>query len=115
MRRVVLLCVHFSRNLAYYRAGHGRLTSGSPPFWRTIDGNFLDMAVLEWCKLLGDRTGKHSWAMVVTDRSGFEAGLLAHLRSSEGEFASYIDEIRGYRDKFLAHLDELAVMEFQQG
>jgi hypothetical protein len=46
LRRVVLLYTLFSRNLAYYRAGHGRLTSESPPFWKTVDGNFLDMAVL---------------------------------------------------------------------
>jgi hypothetical protein len=47
LRRVVLPCKHFSRNLVYYRAGHGRLTSESPPFWITVDGTFLDMAVLE--------------------------------------------------------------------
>lgn len=111
LRRVVLLCAHFTRNLAYYRAGHGRLTKTSPPFWLTVDGNFLDMAVLEWCKLLADPKGNHFWAKVVTDKAHFEAELLSHLGVGEGEFASYIGQMRDYRDKFLAHLDDLNQMD----
>ena len=111
LRRVVLLCVHFSRNLAYYRAGHDRLTNASPSFWITIDGNFLDMAVMEWCKLFGDQKGRHSWVKVVTDRSRFEAELLSHLGISPRELEGYVNEMRIYRNKFLAHLDDLPVMD----
>jgi hypothetical protein len=111
LRRVVLLCAHFSRNLAYYRAGHGRLTNTSSQFWITVDGNFLDMAIIEWCKLLGDQRGNHCWANVVTDPSRFEAELLRHLGINADELAGYINETRTYRDKFLAHLDDLRVMD----
>jgi hypothetical protein len=111
LRRVMLLCAHFARNLAYYRAGHGRLTKTSPQFWITIDANFIDMAVIEWCKLLGDRKGKHFWANVVTDPSRFERAMLVHLGATEDELAAYIEEMRTYRDKFLAHLDDLHVMD----
>jgi hypothetical protein len=111
LRRVVLLCAHFSRNLAYYRAGHGRLTGASPQFWITIDGNFLDMAVLEWCKLFGNPRDGYYWAKVVTDPSHFEAELLSHLGISADELARYVDQMRTYRDKFLAHLDDLSKME----
>ena len=111
LRRVVLLCVHFSRNLAYYRAGHGRLTQKSPQFWITLDGNFLDIAVLEWCKLIGDRKGKHYWAKTVTDPSRFEAELQSHLGIDGDELAGYVDEMCTYRDKFIAHLDDLRVMD----
>jgi hypothetical protein len=110
LRRVVLLCVHFARNVAYYRAGHGRLANTSPPFWITIDGNFLDTAVMEWCKLFGDSKDKHAWAKVVTDAAEFKATLLGHLGITDAEFATYVKEMRGYRDKFLAHLDDLLVM-----
>jgi hypothetical protein len=110
LRRVVLLCAHFSRNLAYYRAGHDRLTNASSSFWITIDANFLDAAVLEWCKLLGDPKGKHFWAEVVTDPSRFEAKLLSHLGIRPGELAGYV-KMRAYRDQFLAHLDDLSEME----
>jgi len=91
---VVLLCAHFARNLAYYRAGHSRLTRTSPPFWITIDANFIDMAVIEWCKLFSDRRGKHFWANVVTDPSGFERAMLAHLGVTTDELASYVYEMR---------------------
>ena len=111
LRRVVLLCVHFTRNLAYYRAGHGRLSKTSPPFWKTIDANFIDMAVIEWCKLLGDRKGKHFWANVVTDPARFETEMLSHLGVTPSQFAAYVDEMRAYRDKFLVHLDDLKVMD----
>ena len=30
VQRRVLLCTHFARNMAYYRAGHHRLTKASP-------------------------------------------------------------------------------------
>ena len=107
LRRVVLLCVHFTRNLAYHRVGSGRITEASPEFCITIFGNFIDMAVMEWCKLFGDRKSKHSWAKVLTDPSRFEAELLSHLGISPSELEGYVDEIRKYRDKWVAHLDDL--------
>jgi hypothetical protein len=70
-RRVILLCCSFARNLAFYRAresGKARaLLSASHPqasFWRQANGNFLDICVLEWCKLFGDKKGKHHWSRV---------------------------------------------------
>jgi hypothetical protein len=111
LRRVVLLCAQFARNMAYYRAGHDRLTKACSQFWITVDGNFIDIAVMEWCKLLGDPKGKHYWANIVTDPSCFEAGMRLHLGVTADELVVYIDEMRMYRDKFLAHLDNLAVMD----
>jgi hypothetical protein len=68
LRRVVILCCQFIRNLAYYRVG-GQYPTGwkAPPlqptasFWRIVNGNFIDACVLEWCKLLGDTKGQHCW------------------------------------------------------
>ena len=48
---------------------------------------------------------------VVTDPSRFEAELLSHLGISPGEFEDYVSKMRAYRDKFLAHLDDLSEME----
>ncbi len=111
LRRVVFLCAHFARNLAYYRAGISRLTKSSPQFWLTANCNFIDMAVIEWCKLLGDSQGKHYWAKVVTDSDGFESEMLSHLGLTVDEFVAYMSQMRTYRDKFLAHLDDLRVMD----
>jgi hypothetical protein len=110
LRRVITLCVHFARNLAYYRALHDHLTNKSEQLWIAVHNNFIDMAVLDWCKLLGDRKGKHSWRTVVADATRFEGDLHRHLRVTQDEFESYVGEMRTYRNKFVAHLDDLAVM-----
>jgi len=106
VRRVLILCCHFLRNLAFYRAGwDGRAPVRTEQFWVTANGNFLDHCVLEWCKLFADRRGKHHWRKVVTDHDAFFAGLLEALKLTEAEFDGYIEEMRKYRDKFVAHLD----------
>ncbi len=71
----------------------------------TANGNFLDHCVLEWCKLFGDPRGKHHWRKVVTDQTAFFADLLGTLKLTETQFDAYIEEMRTYRDKFVAHLD----------
>ena len=110
-RRVVLLCCHFARNLAYYRVGHpGEPWHPNRDFWVTVNGNFLDQCVLEWAKLLGDRRGDHHWMQIVSDPTKFEKELLKYLKMNAAEFETYRDQVREYRDKFLAHLDSLKVM-----
>jgi hypothetical protein len=112
LRRVTLLCCHFIRNFAYYRVSHpGEPRSPNREFWVTADGNFLDQCVLEWCKLLGDERAQHHWAKIVSDKTRFERELLAHLKTDAATFQTYRDEMRAYRDKFVAHLDELHEMQ----
>jgi len=69
-----------------------------------VNGNFLDICVLEWCKLFGDPCGKHYWGKIISDRMGFFQGLLNELKMSESEFNAYVTEMRAYRDKYVAHL-----------
>jgi len=112
LRRVVIVSSHFARNLAYYRAGwsEGRLTHAGNQFWTTVNGNCLDVCVLEWCKLLGDGNGPHHWRQIVGDPANFEAGLLRQLGMNADGFRKHIEEMRRYRDKFIAHLDSELVM-----
>lgn len=118
LRRVVILCRDFARNLAYYRSGqssrHKSLldpaTCAEANFWRVTNSNCIDMCVLDWCKLFAEKSGKHYWINVVTDAAGFEAALLKHLGVSAEEWQRQIDGMRRYRDKFLAHLDSDHVM-----
>jgi hypothetical protein len=118
LRRVVLLCTSFARNLAYYRAGRSQsalplLDAAHPQasFWRVINGNFLDMCVLEWCKLFAEpRKGEHFWRRIVTDSAAFETQLHAQLGMTAAEFDALIEAMRRYRDKFVAHLDSDHVM-----
>lgn len=112
VRRVFIVCANFARNIVYYRAGwHGTELVSDTAFYRTINGNFIDIAVLEWCKLFGDLKAKHHWRKVVRDPTRFEQSLLSFIGLTLGEFESYIEQMRTYRDKFLAHLDSDLTME----
>ncbi len=121
LRRVVLLCSGFSRNFAYYRAAMERLGAWqSSEFWRTVCNNFLDQAVLEWCKLFVDRKwnretkthiyGEHHWRTIVRDPVSFQSDMLNSREMNEDEFADLVDSIKSYRNTFVAHLDTGRVM-----
>lgn len=60
-------------------------------FWVNTNGNFLDICVLEWCKLFGDKRGQHYWRKVITDQTAFLAGLLHAVGKTEVEFDAYIE------------------------
>src|SRR5437588_664498 len=117
LRRVVVVCGYFMRNLAYYRAGFRDSASGKKQlrgrgrnFWLHVSSNFLDAAVMEWCKLFGDKQGKHYWSKIVSDPARFESELRRHLGIDAATLEKYIETIRRYRDKFAAHLDSERVM-----
>jgi hypothetical protein len=118
-RRMAILCCNFMRNLALHRAGaeievKDNLLNPQHPqgeFWLQSHGNFVDACVLEWCKLFADYDGEHHWSRVVegNDRESFKRDLFKAL--GEGaEFNQTIQQVKGYRDKFVAHLDEERMM-----
>jgi hypothetical protein len=118
-RVVVQLCCSFLRNLAFFRAGlQGEVQRIllRPPhpqfeFWSEAHVNFLDICVLEWCKLFAkERGSKHHWHRVIDDRDRFEADLYATLNVTADEFADLTDKAKHYRDKFVAHRDEERIM-----
>lgn len=114
LRRVAKVCVHFARNMAYYRAardGDKWTTPAGSNFWNTTTANFIDTAVLEWCKVFADKNARQHWRRVVGDAIAFEAGMLAAAGMDAAAFEATIDAVRVYRDKFLAHLDSRRVMD----
>lgn len=113
LRRIALLCCHFTRNVAYYRLGYvgengiGQLKQATE-FGATVNGNMVDIAVLEWCKLFADKKGHHHWNKLVrpdVEQRQFLAELLHILEVNDAAWRKYLDEFRVYRDKFVAHLD----------
>jgi hypothetical protein len=111
LRRVAILCCHYLRNLAFYKAGwHNGKPKLKDQFWLSVNGNFLDIAVLEWCKLFADTRGKHFWRKAISDEVTFQEGLLVELGLTETEFEDYVNQMRTYRDKFIAHLDSEEIM-----
>jgi hypothetical protein len=63
------------------------------------------VCVLEWLKLFGEKKGNQSWENVITENDVFKKDLLKTLNITEDEFSLYINQMRKYRDKFIAHLD----------
>ena len=107
LRKTGLLCLHCLRNIAFYRAAQDARPWPEPQqFWRTASNNFLDVAVLEWCKIFVDEKAKHHWKKLVGKHEQFEAGLLEKLRITNLMFQYFSEEIRVYRNKFVAHLDD---------
>lgn len=108
LRRTGILCLHCVRNLCYFRAGEEQAEAPTPQsYWNNVRNNFLDISILEWCKLFADRKGKHFWKEVVEDHDLFHAKLLEKLSITDEMFQNYTKSMKLYRDKFLAHLDEL--------
>jgi hypothetical protein len=55
--------------------------------------------------MFADRDAVHLWKNTVSDPVQFEAALLANLNFSADDFAKHLEDIRFYRNKFVAHLD----------
>jgi hypothetical protein len=104
--------MHFLRNAAYYRAWNAATVARRrEQFWITLNGNFIDTCMLEWCKLFGDLNAKHHWAKCVSNQPAFLNGLCVELRITPEQFEAFRLEVRAYRDKFVAHLDNLNTMQ----
>jgi hypothetical protein len=111
IRRVALLCCHFTRNLAYFRAGWDILKPRDEgQFWITVTGNFIDVCALEWAKLFGDHDGKHHWKQIVDDGDSFKKSLMTRVGIRQEQWDACWKEIKEYRDKFIAHLDSELTM-----
>jgi len=68
-------------------------------FWITANGNFLDIAVLEWCKLFVDAKGKHHFSKAFEDGDKFKQELIEKLGLTETQFDDYVGSLKTYRDK----------------
>ncbi len=105
---MLVLACSFGRNLAYYRAGwDGHALAAYPTsslFWLQVNSNFLEMAVLDWCKLFGGKE-KHGWKNIVADPAEFRCDLLHQLELNEESFGARIRAMRKYRDEYIAHAD----------
>ena len=111
VRRVALLCCHFTRNLAYFRAGWKELPLRKEgDFWITVVGNFIDVSVLEWSKLFVDHSDKHHWKQIVSDKKEFKSRLIETLGITDADWSKSRQGIKDYRDKFIAHLDSELTM-----
>ena len=115
IRRVGILCCHCLRNIAFYMAGwrDGEFIPKKPSqFLINVNGNFIDICVLEWCKLFAEeKKGKHYWGKVITDVAVFFTGLLNSVGMTKNQWEIYMKKMLTYRDKLVAHLDDVDLEE----
>jgi len=115
LRRVCILCCSFIRNYAYYEAGwDGKTSKANNDYLKTVQGNFIDMSVLEWLKLFGDYKDKHHWKKIIYELDSFKKEMLSNSKITEEELSSCRETFKAYRDKFLAHLDSDEVMNIPE-
>jgi hypothetical protein len=116
LRPVILVCGTCLRNLGYYQAGW----EDKKPVFRgelqvTINSNFIDMAVLEWCKLFGEEKHElHHWQWIIDNidkRRAFKGGLLQTLACEKRDWSALRNRAIKYRNVFLAHLGSNRKME----
>ena len=112
IRRALLLCCHYTRNLASYRAGwKGGDFQGRSQLVKTLNSNFIDIAVMEWCKLFGNyKIEKHHWKKIVKNKTEFKREMLIYAGLNNQSFHALWKEVLDYRDKFVAHLDSDEIM-----
>lgn len=105
-------------NIACYKAGwdfignERKLIIGNNNFLIRVNGNFLDMATIEWFKLFLDKNkdesyGDHHWRSIFTENHDeWKKAMLISINETEKNFDSSAKKILNYRNKFLAHRDK---------
>jgi hypothetical protein len=99
----VFRLVYIVRNVAYYRSLDPFKDDLEQNYWIHIFNNFLDIAVLEWCKVFGSKNDATHWSNHVDDVEIFRSGMIAKLGVSEEEWSGYWESIKNYRDTVVAH------------
>jgi len=74
-------------------------------FWRLIHGSFLDLPVLDWCKIFGSNAEPTHWKDVVSDISKFRNEMFSHLNITKDEWNEYWFQMKNYRDELVAHYE----------
>ncbi len=101
------ICCHFTRNIAFHQAGIRKSNNAFKIyFWIIANGNFAEIAILEFCKLFGSKNDKMMWANIVTNKEDFKKNIEVETELKFSEFEEYVKEVKKYRDKYLSHFDE---------
>lgn len=76
--------------------------------WKTISSNCYDLAILEWCKIFSSETEDiHFKKTMPNDKNKkFESELYEFLEIDKDTYKSYVEELKTYRDKLIAHTDK---------
>lgn len=112
IRRAALICCHCTRNIAYYRAGRkDNYLINETEYGATVNSNFIDSGLLEWCKVFGNHEEKHHWKNIISNKTSFRDNMIETINIDLKELKAYWKKVLTYRNKFLAHLDSNEIMD----
>jgi hypothetical protein len=110
--RAAIICCRIARNLAYYWETDKVFCSmPQGTFWNVALGNFIDIAILDWCILFGSDHKdhqKHHWKRILplADHENFKNEIDYILEQNNKKWDDHWKEITNYRNRFVAHLDD---------
>jgi hypothetical protein len=89
--------------VAFYHSLAPFQNSFAENYWTYVFNNFLDMAVLEWCKVFGSRGEGTHWSTLVEDPDAFRTAMLGEFHLTRDEWDKYWERMKNYRDSRIAH------------
>ncbi|MBM4275174.1 MAG: hypothetical protein FJ126_04225 [Deltaproteobacteria bacterium] len=95
--------LYIIRNVACHRALSKYKSDFKQNYWILIFNNFLDISILEWCKIFGSKIEPTHWRSLVDNHDSFRLGLLKALDIDNSNWDDYWRRVKNYRDKFVAH------------
>lgn len=105
-RRVLKICNLFVFNYAYFKSGWDQNKfKGSNDFWISLNNNFYDICILEWCKLFGSNSETLHWKKIVFNKKDFKLRLFRDLNITQEDLNLLHETTKVLRDKFIAHID----------
>lgn len=99
----VFRLVYVARNVAHHRSLEPFKDDFEQNYWILVFNNFLDIAVLEWCKAFGSKGETTHWSNHVENPEVFRDGLLEYLAITNEDWRMYWKSIKSYRDQVVAH------------
>jgi hypothetical protein len=103
-RRAAFLCCRFAKNFAYYTVSRKAPDLDKNGFWSAVYLNFIDICSLEWRKIFGSNKEPFHWKNVLPHPEQFRDELLDMHGLNEDKLDGLWEEIKTYRDTFVAHL-----------
>ena len=100
--RIVKLSAQISKNLFVIRnlACHKTLYKYKDDFkksyWKLIFNNFLDIAIIEWCKMFDSKDDTTHWSNHIKNKKEVGDKLLKWANMSQQEWDKYREDIKCY-------------------
>ena len=92
------------RSLIYFRY-LSKTTGNGMHFWLSTRRTHLEHFVLSFNKSFGSSNEDLHWENTISNESEFKNGLLLDLKTDKENFCKYINSLKKFRNKVIAHTD----------